>query len=152
MEGLSNTLPLEEDNILEEELPSVDDILEYELMLFLAKKRFRRKRFRELSTQNITSLHEACFQNQVDCAEKLLNSELINQGTVNAVIHHRTALCDACEVGSSACTELLCKRGADVNPLPRCWSPLHIACLNKHVQCAEILLKYGAHVKYYEEI
>ncbi|GIX96168.1 ankyrin repeat and SOCS box protein 13 [Caerostris extrusa] len=96
----------------------------------------------ELNKQNITSLSEACFQNQVDCAEKLLNSG----ADVNAIIDYRTALCDACEVGSIACTELLCKMGADVNPQPKCWSPLHIACLNKHVQCAEILLKYGAHV------
>ncbi|GIY12564.1 hypothetical protein CDAR_596531, partial [Caerostris darwini] len=35
-----------------------------------ARKRLRR----ELNKQNITSLHEACFQNQVDCAEKILNS------------------------------------------------------------------------------
>lgn len=71
---------------------------------------------------------------------------------VNCVFSGKTPLNAACVTGNATITKLLLQAGANPNNKDGDgMSPLYSIMLNDHVECLELLLKYGATVPRYVE-
>jgi len=95
----------------------------------------------EMTFDNVTALHEACFAGRIDTVRFLLD----HGANVNARnIDGATPLCDACNSGRVDCVQLLLDCGADVNPrLSFYTTPLHEAVINDNCDVVQLLIERG---------
>ncbi|XP_018318975.1 uncharacterized protein LOC108732588 isoform X2 [Agrilus planipennis] len=100
-----------------------------------------------LDKQDCSALHWACYNGHADCVDFLLGKKIFEnmKGNPFSPVH-----CAAFS-GSEKCIELLCNCYGTESVLlkdARNRTPLHIAALHGHTECAKYLLEKGAEINY----
>ncbi|KAH7013160.1 ankyrin repeat-containing domain protein [Ilyonectria destructans] len=90
------------------------------------------------------ALHRAAMNRQPDCLEILLNADLLPRLQVPDNIQ-QTPMHYAAIFGNSSAIAVLHDNGQDIDATSQSGhTPLHLAALNRHLDCVETLLKLGA--------
>jgi ankyrin repeat protein len=103
-----------------------------------------------LDGQECSALHWACYNGNANCVEFLLENNVFDKLEGNPF---SAAHCSAF-AGSERCLELLLvKFGSSIAQLKdsRDRTPLHIAALHGHVECAKLLIQKGGDVRASDE-